>query len=389
MPPKKKVNTKKPWTDLHQKKLIWLYNWYTNNYDSQANIETFIDKNKRKLMSLILNNKDWSIASKEALLFMIARYLYNIKNNDRYVKLYAQSAYNLLQEKNKLEGLNELDQKELENHRSIEFLNNCLEVHKEKEKENIIEHFKHLLLMMLIKQPSLRTSFYSSAKFLRLLTDNNKKDNYVYINKKGKLKVYYIVNTDKASNYKVYNMNKDLSKIQLDNQELVNFINYSFDTYPREYLFEKNGKKLSDATLLKYLRDVTKTPLINFDMIRSAYITYFYEHNKTFNKREELSKQMRHSQHTASKNYLKVSNTDATQPEEEINNLKKTIIQLKNNIDNCQNKLGVFQNEPESENKFNKKKKDIIYLLNKGKTSKPETIKKYNILYDDKNKLYY
>jgi len=389
MPPKKKVNTKKPWSDLHQKKLIWLYNWYTNNYDSQANIETFIDKNKRKLMSLILNNKDWSIASKEALLFMIARYLYNIKNNDRYVKLYAQSAYDLLQEKNKLEGLNELDQKEIENHKPIEFLNNCLEVHKEKEKENIIEHFKHLLLMMLIKQPPLRTSFYSSAKFLQLLTENNKKDNYVYINKKGKLKVYYIVNKDKSSNYQLYNINKELSKIQLDNQELVNFINYSFDTYPREYLFEKNGKKLSDATLLKYLRDITKTQLINFDMIRSAYITYFYEHNKTFNKREELSKQMRHSQHTASKNYLKVSNTDATQPEEEIVNLNKTIIQLKNNIDNCQNKLGVFQSQPESEKAYNKKKKDIIYLLNKGKTSKPETIKKYNILYDDKTNTYY
>jgi len=383
------VNTKKPWSDLHQKKLIWLYNWYTNNYDSQANIETFIDKNKRKLMSLILNNKDWSIASKEALLFMIARYLYNIKNNDRYVKLYAQSAYDLLQEKNKLEGLNELDQKEIENHKPIEFLNNCLEVHKEKEKENIIEHFKHLLLMMLIKQPPLRTSFYSSAKFLQLLTENNKKDNYVYINKKGKLKVYYIVNKDKSSNYQLYNINKELSKIQLDNQELVNFINYSFDTYPREYLFEKNGKKLSDATLLKYLRDITKTQLINFDMIRSAYITYFYEHNKTFNKREELSKQMRHSQHTASKNYLKVSNTDATQPEEEIVNLNKTIIQLKNNIDNCQNKLGVFQSQPESEKAYNKKKKDIIYLLNKGKTSKPETIKKYNILYDDKTNTYY
>jgi hypothetical protein len=389
MPPKKKVNTKKPWSDLHQKKLIWLYNWYTNNYDSQANIETFIDKNKRKLMTLILNNKDWSIASKEALLFMIARYLYNIKNNDRYVKLYAQSAYDLLQEKNKLEGLNELDQKEIENHKPIEFLNNCLEVHKEKEKENIIEHFKHLLLMLLIFQPPLRTNFYSSAKFLRLLTENNKKDNYVYINKKGKLKVYYIVNKDKATNYKLYNMNKDLTKIQLDNQELVNFINYSFDTYPREYLFEKNGKKLSDATLLKYLRDITKTQLINFDMIRSAYITYFYEHNKTFNKREELSKQMRHSQHTASKNYLKVSNTDASQPEEEIVNLNKTIIQLKNNIDNCQNKLGVFQSQPESEKAYNKKKKDIIYLLNKGKTSKPETIKKYGILYDDKTNTYY
>jgi hypothetical protein len=51
---------------------------------------------------------------------------------------------------------------------------------------------------------------------------------------------------------------------EIENEELVNYINYSFITYPREYLFEKNGKPLSDSTLLKYLRDITKTPLINF-----------------------------------------------------------------------------------------------------------------------------
>jgi len=389
MPPKKITNKKKPWTDLHEKKFIWLYNWYKTNYDTNANKDTFIDQNKRQLMSLILNNQSWSDGSKEALLFMIARYLYNIKNNDRYVKLYSQAGFDLLQEKDKIEARNELDDKEKENHRNMEYLNNSLEVHKEQSKENITEHYKHLLLMMLIKQPPLRTSFYSSAKFLRLLTQNNKKDNYVYITRKGKLKVYYIVNKDKASNYKLYNMNKELSKIKLENEELVNYINYSFITYPREYLFEKNGKPLSDATLLKYLRDITKTPLINFDMIRSAYITYFYEHNKTFDKREQLSKQMRHSQQTASKNYLKVSNSEPIQPEEQIINLNKRIIQLQNNVDDCHNKLGVFQSNPDDEKKFNKKKRDIIYLLNKGRQSKTDTIKKYGILYDEKTKLYY
>lgn len=389
MPPKKITNKKKPWTDLHEKKFIWLYNWYKTNYDNNANKDTFIDQNKRQLMSLILNNQSWSDGSKEALLFMIARYLYNIKNNDRYVKLYSQAGFDLLQQKDKIEARNELDDKEKENHRNMEYLNNSLEVHKEQSKENITEHFKHLLLMMLIKQPPLRTSFYSSAKFLRLLTQNNKKDNYVYITRKGKLKVYYIVNKDKASNYKLYNMNKELSKIKLENEELVNYINYSFITYPREYLFEKNGKPLSYATLLKYLRDITKTPLINFDMIRSAYITYFYEHNKTFDKREQLSKQMRHSQQTASKNYLKVSNVEPIQPEEQIVNLNKTILALQSSVDDCHNKLGVFQNNPDDEKKFNKKKKDIIYLLNKGRKSKPVTLKKYNILYDEIKKIYY
>ena len=66
-------------------------------------------------------------------------------------------------------------------------------MHKERADENIIEHYKHLLLMMLIKQPPLRTSFYTTAKFLRLYTQNNKTDNYIYITRKGKLKIYYIL----------------------------------------------------------------------------------------------------------------------------------------------------------------------------------------------------
>ena len=163
--------------------------------------------------------------------------------------------------------------------------------------DSIKKHYKHLLLMILIKQPPLRTLFYISAKFLRLQADNNKTDNYVYITRKGKLKVYFIVNKDKASNYKLYNMNKSLSKIKLEDPELIEFINYSFITYPRTYLFENRDKKpISETTILNYLRDITNTELINFDMIRSAFITYFYEHNKTFDKREALSKMMRHRQ---------------------------------------------------------------------------------------------
>ena len=392
MPPKKLIKKTKPWTQIHQTKFMWLFNWYKKNYDNKAIKETFIDENKRKLMSLIENNKDWSTGSKEGLLFMVARWLYNNNNNDRYTKLYSQAGFNLLQEKEKIESKNELDEKEKENLRSIEYLNNCLEVHRVVSEENIIEHYKQLLLMMLIKQPPLRTSFYSTAKFLRLYTLNNNKDNYLYLTKRGKIKAYIIINKDKASNYKLYSMNKELSKIKIDNEELVNYINYSFIEYPRKYVFEnpKTEQPLSDAILLKYLRDITKTPLINFDMVRSAYVTYYYEHNKTYDKREELSKQMRHSVHTASKNYLKVSNNEAVEPEEEIKNLNKTIIELKNNVDEYKNKLLVYENDPDDDKKFNKKKRDILYLLNnKDRKSKPETIKKYNIIYDEKSKIYY
>ena len=388
MPPKKIINKKKPWNKNHIKNYSWLYSWFTKNYDDKANKEDFIDKNKRKLRSLIENNNKWSSSSKESLLFMVARYLFNKNNNDKYHMHFSQSGYNLLQEKEKLEKSNQMDNKEKENLKSIEYLNNCLEQHKNKENENIREHYKHLLLMMLIKQPPLRTSFYSSAKFLRLYTNNDKTTNYIYITKKGKLKIYYIVNHDKASNYKIYNMNKNLSKIKLENNELVEFIYNSFTKYPRNYLFEINQKPITEVTLLKYLRDITNTPLINFDMIRSAYVTNFYEDNKTFDTREKLALEMRHSVNTASKNYLKVSNEKPKTAEEQLINLNKIVIKLNSEVIEYKNKLLAYENNDEDIKKFNKRRNDIIYLLNNGKKSKTETINKYNIKYDDQTKKY-
>ena len=86
MPPKKITNKTKLWSSNHIKNYKWLYSWFTKNCDKEANKEDFIDKNKRKLMSLIENNKEWSPSSKESLLFMVARWLNNNKPNDKYIK---------------------------------------------------------------------------------------------------------------------------------------------------------------------------------------------------------------------------------------------------------------------------------------------------------------
>jgi hypothetical protein len=389
MPPKKIKITKKPWTTQHVTKYNWLFNWFSKENEN-VNKESFIDENKRKLLSLIEKNESWADGSKEGLMFMVSRYLYNKNNKDRYVKLYSEAGFNLLKKKEEKEQKNELDEKEKENHRNIEYLQNILELHKENENENITEHYKHLFLMMLIYQPPLRTSFYSSAKFLRLLTKNNKETNYIYITRKGKLKIYYIVNKDKATNYKLYSVNKSLSKIKIENDQLIHFINESFIKYPRTYLFELNKKPVSDATLLKWLRDITQTPLINIDMIRSAYITRFYEDNKTYGKRDKLSRDMRHSQATASKNYLKVTNEPVIPPDELIKTLNIEILKLKTEIQELNIKLTVYEGNDELDKKFKKKRGDILFLLNnRNHTAKTETIKKYDILYDETKKSYY
>ena len=131
---------------------------------------------------------------------------------------------------------------------------------------------------MLTLQPPIRTSFYTSAKIIRSKADNNGTDNYILINRRGKVKVSYIVNKDKASNYKLYNMNKNLSKINLDNEALQILINESFNQYPREYIFENNeGKPVSQGTILNCLRDITKLPAVNFQIMRSVCVTHFHK----------------------------------------------------------------------------------------------------------------
>ena len=84
MPPKNKFK-KKEWSANHQKKFLWLYNYVKQNNYPDAKQEDFIDIHKKYLMGIIQNNKSWSDGSKEGLLFMISRYLYNAEET-RYQK---------------------------------------------------------------------------------------------------------------------------------------------------------------------------------------------------------------------------------------------------------------------------------------------------------------
>ena len=71
---------------------------------------------------------------------------------------------------------------------------------------------------MLIFQPPVRTSFYTSCKIIRSKKENDKINNFLLISKRGKNSARYIINKDKASNYKNFNMNKELSKIIIADQ---------------------------------------------------------------------------------------------------------------------------------------------------------------------------
>ena len=375
---------KKPWSKALQEKYIWLYN-HTKTIYPDAEEDTYIDKYKRHLLSIIEKNKKWGDGSKEGLYFMVARWLYN--EQDRYSKTYSDYGFQLIKKTAEKEGHNELDEKEELYFRPHEYFVNVLnsvDVDSITTKE---EHYKYLLLSMLTYQPPLRTSFYNTAKMIRLKDDNNGEDNYVLISRRGKVNVTYIVNKDKASNYKLYNINKNLAKIELEDEPLEKLINESYIQYPREWLFEKDGKPISQNTLLRWLRQASGVSGITFDIMRSSYITWFYSENLNFGSRDKLSKVMRHSTNTAAKNYNKVfdvENEPTLNPE-----YNQVNVELELKIKELENKLSSYQDTKESEKHFKKKRRDILYNLNtKGRTGREETLKKYDIKYDSKNEIY-
>jgi hypothetical protein len=381
--PRQIKNKTRPWNKIHIDRFNWLYNYMEANYEN-INKDDFIDINKRFLIEFIEENKSWSDSSKESFYFMIARYLYNKNNNDRYSKIYSEKGFQLMQKTKLITEKNELDDKEKENYREYDYFINILE--ELPEPSNLKDHYKKLLLSLLILQPPLRTSYYNTAKLLSSVKDNDKKTNYIYLNRRGKPKAYYIVNKDKASNYKIYSMDKTLNKIELS-PELSLIINNSFIKYPRKYLFELDDKPVSDTTLLNWLRKITKIDKINFDMMRSVYITWFYKNNKTFGARETLSRQMRHSQPTASKNYLKVFDEE---PNLIITNLKLEKDILEGDIKILKSKMIKCDEIEQKNNKlFKKRRTDILYRINnKGVIPKNNTLELYQIKYDTQNKKY-
>jgi hypothetical protein len=170
---------------------------------------TFIDEKKRGIMSQIENNKNWADTTKESLYFVVAKYL-KLSNDLRYSKLYSQKGYDMMMENRKRESRNKQDDKEIENYRSHEFLLDVIDNITPETITTKKTHLQFLLLNMLVLQPPIRTNYYITAKFIFTEKENDKINNFIWITKRGKLKVNYIINQDKVSKTKVYNMNKKL-----------------------------------------------------------------------------------------------------------------------------------------------------------------------------------
>ena len=146
------------WSKQHEKLHSMLYNYMNKNFKN-INEYNFINENKRKLMSIIKKNTNWSPSPKESLFFMIARFLMIDNPNDKYVKLYQEAGFKLLQYNRAKENENKQDEKEIENYRPHNYFIDILNSNNVDNIQTKIGHYQYLLLALLSYQPPLRTNF--------------------------------------------------------------------------------------------------------------------------------------------------------------------------------------------------------------------------------------
>ena len=194
------------------------------------------------------------------------------------------------------------------------------------------------------------------------------------------------MNNDKVSNSKQFKMDISKNIIEIDNAALIELLNYSIQKFPRKYLFENDkGGKVSEDTLRTYLRKISKLNNINFDIMRSIYISEAYRTTaKTVNQRESLAVKMRHSPQIAAASYFKIKTDDETNNKnnnEVIIKQQETIAALTIEINELKSKLSEVT-PTENDKIFLKRKADIVARLKAGKNVKSDTIQKYNIKVD-------
>ena len=371
--------SKLKWTSEHDKNYKALFNklFETN---PKLNIDNYLMKiNKRELLKTI-NNFELSDGRKEAYFFMVGRYLGINKPKDNFIRQFLQQGHDKKTLRQDKDADNKLDDKEKEAFKPYNYFLDILKNIKEENIKDIKQHYRYLILSLTILQPPVRTDFYLSASF-SINEEYDKNKNYIWLSNN---RAYYIINKDKISKFQ---KDDETGLREIKNKELVKILYDSYKNYPRTYLFENaTGGKIKDDTLRNYLKTITKLPNINFDIMRSIYVTHFYENNKSLKSRQELAKQMRHSVPTAMRAYYKITDEKPKEVNEEIEQLKEDNIKLQ--IEN--NELKQKLNELQPDDKlYNKRRHDIIYRLNQNKNVKEDTKDKYNVKYDEETKLYY
>ena len=141
---------------------------------------------------------------------MIARWLQINLPSNSLITVFLNQGFSYKKKRDEREGQNELDDKEKINYREYSYFKNVLENIDQYKITSLKEHYKYLILNLLVKQAPLRTTFYTTAKFATKQKDIKENINYVYLSTVLKVPmVDFIVQKDKVSNTKSYSNNKN------------------------------------------------------------------------------------------------------------------------------------------------------------------------------------
>ena len=234
------------WSDQHVKLYQRLFNHLENNKpELNAKFDNYIETHKRMLASFIMTELNLGKSSQEALLFMVSRYLSMKHEGDRYIKIYQQHGYDLMESVRNDEKENKQSESELVNYRPLEYFEQILN---DLSQDHLLNN-QQMLLAMVTYQPTIRTSFYNSAMIITKLSQNNNINNFIRFEKKTH-RIYYIVNDDKVKNHRGYQNNQH-STIEVKNVILKNHMWQYFNVnQDKKYYFQNtDDDAYEDSTL--------------------------------------------------------------------------------------------------------------------------------------------
>jgi hypothetical protein len=356
--------------------------------------KSLVERGSDELLNIILNydrSEDW----KEQKIYTLSHYYNSIGKSDDYERFYKLGKeYTAKRSKKEKENIqSEKEKKYYMSQLELSEIKKCYENYG----KNLDLMNSFLLLCLLTEQPTLRTSTYHTMIIIDDMKNINKNYNYVYIKKSSdSFAGKFIINNDKHSNNTHVKKKrkideseeeKDDSEIEIS-PDLAKKIYESWVIFPREKLFFNID---TNSQMLELLRKTTKNEGITFNMCRSSYKTHQHvlDPHMSYDKKEKLSKMMRHTTTTADINYFK---SDLAKDYNE-SDLKNKGVKIANQIcetidkDKLSNKtlnsLKLQLDEYKNTYEFKKKRNDVIRYANKNNTKiKDSTVEKYSILFD-------
>ena len=244
----------------------------------------------------ILNDKYKNSGTFSVIAFTLKKFFAEIEN-PRKAAFWGNVGQHLSDFVKQQESKNELSNREKENWRSQDEIKDIIDKIEIKDRT---DYNRFLLLSMATMQPPLRKSFYQSLKFATSIKQLNHVDNFVFLSPD---KCYYVINRDKVSKFDRFNK-PDNKYIEIESERLCELLRDSYNQDERDYVFETSAGQPYSINSISIL--LLERPFkLNFNILRSSYITQHHEDHKTMYDKENLARQMRHGVHRAMVNYNK------------------------------------------------------------------------------------